>query len=506
MEGFGGHLEFTRYVAHGLTSERFTLFDIGCSGGIDAGWRSLGEKLNAFGFDPNLHEIGRLRKAEGSLNVSYQSGYVAMPPDHPFMRLKADSPNIIRCVWSRLAVSETIKRQEELREQLSIKQKTIGNMITGVHLSANRESIILSDFIIDHDVRSIDFIKIDVDGKDFEILQSISEVIGKLQTLAFCLEVNFIGSENPADHTFHNTDRFMRMHDFDLFYLSVRHYSNRHLPARYVYSFPAQSMFGRPLQGDALFVKDICANNNQSFASELSAEKKLKLAMIYSLFSLPDCAAEILRVFCAELAPIIDCEGALDVLARQAQDISRIGRPSAGYMSYNEYIKAFRDDVPDFYFGVGEEESFSRKGLTSLYSTTLEQPEYAARNLEVNLYGGLQPPFTIKGDAVAFAPTSSRDHLASGFFAVRAHAAAKPDCAIVLELDWPLEAGSRATVVLQTTGFDTLARIEGSAPTAYWISPAMPAAKCPEELRVALLFPDEGECVLPRAVRVLMRN
>ena len=48
MEGFGGHLEFTRYVAHGLTSERFTLFDIGCSGGI-GGWRSLGEKLNAFG-------------------------------------------------------------------------------------------------------------------------------------------------------------------------------------------------------------------------------------------------------------------------------------------------------------------------------------------------------------------------------------------------------------------------------------------------------------------------
>ncbi len=155
---------------------------------------------------------------------------------------------------------------------------------------------------------------------------------------------------------------------------------------------------------------------------------------------------------------------------------------------------------------VRDEESFSRRGLTGLYSTTLEQPEYVARNLEVSVYGRSQPPFTIKGDAVAFAPTSSRDHLASGFFAVRSHAAAKPDCAIVLELDWPLEAGSRATVVLQTTGFDTLARIEGSAPAASWISPAMPVTSCPERLRVALLFPDEGEHLLPRGVRVLMRN
>jgi hypothetical protein len=155
---------------------------------------------------------------------------------------------------------------------------------------------------------------------------------------------------------------------------------------------------------------------------------------------------------------------------------------------------------------VRDEESFSRRGLTSLYSTTLEQPEYAARNLEVSVYGGLQPPFTIKGDAVAFAPTSSRDHLASGFFAARSHAAAKPDCAIVLEVDWPLEAGNRASVVLQTTGFDTLARIEGSAPAASWTSPAMPVDSCPERLRVALLFPDETEYLLPQAVRVLMRT
>ena len=61
-------------------------------------------------------------------------------------------------------------------------------------------------------------------------------------------------------------------------------------------------------------------------------------------------------------------------------------------------------------------------------------------------------------------------------------------------------------MLLQTSGFDTLARIEGSAPATNWISPAMPVDGCPERLRVALLFPDEAEYLLPRAIRVLMRR
>ncbi len=162
--------------------------------------------------------------------------------------------------------------------------------------------------------------------------------------------------------------------------------------------------------------------------------------------------------------------------------------------------------APEFEL-LGAERDFARKGLTRLYSKKLELPEYVTRNLQVSVYGRSQPPLTIKGDAVAFAPTSPRDHLASHFFDVRAQAAAPSrDCAIVLELDWPTEAGRRPTVLLQTTDFYTLARIEGSQPVTSWISPAMPVDSCPERLRIALLFPDEAEYLLPRAVRVLMRT
>src|SRR5579864_9226649 len=131
------------------------------------------------------------------------------------------------------------------------------------------------------------------------------------------------------------------------------------------------------------------------------------------------------------------------------------------------------------------EDSLKRRGLTELYSTTLEAPEYVARHLEVSAYGWPTPPFAIKGDAVTFAPTSRKDHLASGFFDVRARAdPTSGACAIILELDWATEDGRHPTVLLQSTEFDTLACIADGASEATWVSPAMPVDSCPERLRV----------------------
>ena len=71
--------------------------------------------------------------------------------------------------------------------------------------------------------------------------------------------------------------------------------------------------------------------------------------MIYSRFSLPDCAAEILQVFGPQMDPLIQRENALDILAGQAQELSGTRNPSGGYLSYTEYMQAFREDSPIFY-------------------------------------------------------------------------------------------------------------------------------------------------------------
>lgn len=156
---------------------------------------------------------------------------------------------------------------------------------------------------------------------------------------------------------------------------------------------------------------------------------------------------------------------------------------------------------------VSAEGAVLRRGLSELYSASLETPEYVTRNFEAIIYGRAPFPLTIKGDSVTFLPTTSRDHLASHFFDVRSPAAGLIGaCTIILELDWPAEPGKRPTVILQTTGFDTLARIEGSALATDWTSPAMSVDRCPERLRVVLLFPEEVEYLLPQAIHVLMKQ
>ncbi|MFX8362538.1 hypothetical protein ABTL34_19440, partial [Acinetobacter baumannii] len=84
---------------------------------------------------------------------------------------------------------------------------------------------------------------------------------------------NFEGSYSPHHHTFHNTDRYMRRHGFDLFGLTTRNYSSGALPSPFLYRYPAQSLHGRPLQGDALYLRDFAWRSPETDPDNFSTEK-----------------------------------------------------------------------------------------------------------------------------------------------------------------------------------------------------------------------------------------
>ena len=85
-----------------------------------------------------------------------------------------------------------------------------------------------------------DYLKIDIDGSDFEVLQTLDGPLKPAGVLGVQLEANFVGTDAPSEHAFHNTDRFMRKQGYELFRLDVRNYSSRALPARYVWPTPAE--------------------------------------------------------------------------------------------------------------------------------------------------------------------------------------------------------------------------------------------------------------------------
>jgi hypothetical protein len=86
MEGIRPANSFLRLLSDRLSGDRFTLIDIGCSGGIDEIWRTFGSRLRAFGFDPNLGEIARLNAGETpQTGVEYVAAFVGPPRDDPAM-------------------------------------------------------------------------------------------------------------------------------------------------------------------------------------------------------------------------------------------------------------------------------------------------------------------------------------------------------------------------------------------------------------------------------------
>jgi hypothetical protein len=341
MEGMASYAPLLRYLAQAAANTEFMLVDIGCSGGIDEAWRCFGHRLRAVAVDPNLAEIERLRSLESSSEIHYVAAFAGLPPGHPFAIRKGSRGHWGRNPWDRLSVArslETLKARD-----LSSAEKAAANLWGEMELADASQTIVVPEYLRERGITSVDFLKIDIDGQDFDVLNSFDEALDGLGVLGLGLEVNFFGSDRDTDHTLHNTDRFMKAHGYELFNLTVRRYSTAALPSRYLRTLPAQSEVGRILQGDALYVRDLGDPEHAALAARLQPAKLLNLIGIFAAFNLPDCAAEIALRYRDRLTTLCEVERMLDLLADQAQGNAdtRLG--------YKEYMERFEVQDPMFF-------------------------------------------------------------------------------------------------------------------------------------------------------------
>jgi len=341
MEGASTDTPVVRYLTEMGAVDAFTLVDIGCSGGLDPSWRQFGESLLAVGFDPNVHEVERLRQSETLRGVSYVAAYAGLDQSHPFRTNRGARDPWGRNPWGRLSVYAAL---EVLRNRtLTNAQKTEANFWSDVPLAPESQTIIVPEYLFGNGVESVDFLKIDVDGVDLQVLHSFDAALGSLQITGACLEVNFFGTECETDNTLHNTDRFMKAHGFELFNLTVRRYSMAALPSPFVHPVPAQTASGRILQGDAIYFRDLGSDEHAGFAQTLAPRKLLNLICAFAVCDLPDCAADVAIRFKEAIAPLCSVDQVLDLLADQAQ----AGQEAK--LSYAELLARFEAQDPMFF-------------------------------------------------------------------------------------------------------------------------------------------------------------
>jgi FkbM family methyltransferase len=322
-------------VQSGLISEDpFFLLDIGASGGIDAHWRGFGNALRAIGFDPLIRECERLNRKETLPGVRYRDGFVGVDriedsyakPDQ-VRRAAPWDPN----VYPR---SSAIAAMELMRASSNVRYN---NNDPDLRMSAQHFS--LDTFLAGEKIPSVDFLKIDTDGYDFEVLTGARDTLATRQLLGLFVECQFHGAVHRHANIFANIDTLLRNAGFALYNLDLYRYTRRALPGRFRDNLPGATRTGQLLWADALYLRDYVAEDHAS-RGVLSATKILKLACLYEKFGLFDCAVELLLTERDAALAGLPIDRWLDLLA---------GQISPGSHSYAALIKRFESDPRSFF-------------------------------------------------------------------------------------------------------------------------------------------------------------
>lgn len=334
---------FAAYVAGSLNAGHFTFIDVGCSGGIDESWRVFGDRLRVVAFDASAEECERLARLERQPNIHYRAGFVGLPVSHPFRSRVEGKPRYVRNPFLRFSAGRMFQLQKQRLAEATLEEKLLHNAWSMTKLADPERPVVITDVLDELGWCDVDFIKIDIDGPDYEVLHSLDGHMEHIGLLAMRLEVNLFGGTGDWEHTFHNTDRFMRDRGFELMGLDVRTYAMAALPSPFAITAPAQSVSGRPFQAEAFYARDPVGEDWKILAQAMSDVKLAKLAAIFSVWGQFDAAAELVIAFRSRLETLFDVDLSLELLAGEAQ--SNAVRADG----YSKYIEAFEADDPRFY-------------------------------------------------------------------------------------------------------------------------------------------------------------
>jgi hypothetical protein len=126
-----------------------------------------------------------------------------------------------------------------------------------------------------------------------------------------------------------------------LYALSANRYSRAALPAPFLYPALYQTVSGQPIWGDMIYLRDAASTDYRSvWGEDLSTTKLLKLACLYELFQLPDCAAELIVAHRDRVRPLADPATLLNLLTPRFRDRDR---------SHDEHLQLFEENVEAFF-------------------------------------------------------------------------------------------------------------------------------------------------------------
>ena len=311
------------------------LIDVGASGGIDDVWKCFGSSLKAVGFDPLITEVDRLNAASKDPGVRYEAALIGCPGYDNLFPPTLRQNRIASKDNSSFQGTSAVRASDAMRLNYV---KEVYN--AGAEVRLTDRLISLDAFVQESGIRSVDFVKIDTDGHDIEVILGAENMLKTQEVLGICIESQMHGATHPYSNTFANIDRLLRDWGFTLFDLDLWRYSRRSLPDQFFYKIPAQTLTGQVQWGEAVYFRDVAsAGYQQMHGFSAGLAKKIKLACLFEIYGLPDCSAQMLAQLQQETGdPFFT--GLLDEL---------VAAYRGKRMPYSQFLESFDSDPKRFF-------------------------------------------------------------------------------------------------------------------------------------------------------------
>jgi len=260
-----------------LNELNITIFNIGsrklssADDYADQGWKIFAPNLAIYGFDADADACEAANTELKSRNISWKEVHLPFALD------------------GKTGESTLYVTQHPMCSSLYPPNELFLSRFNGLPEFANLdftvevETITLDELYSQEKITSADFLQIDVQGAELDVLKGASNILEK-NVLAIQIEVEF-ASLYCSQPLFHHVDAYLRNLDFSLFDLQIARRIRKNSPIQ------SKLHPGQILWGEGFYFRDLISKDCQFYSKE--PEDILKLACIADVMNFTDYALEV---------------------------------------------------------------------------------------------------------------------------------------------------------------------------------------------------------------------
>jgi FkbM family methyltransferase len=156
--------------------------------------------------------------------------------------------------------------------------------LVGLDFTVEMETTTLDEFCKQEGITAIDFLQVDVQGADLQVLQGAEHILKTVLAVQTEVEFSHLYVNQPL---FADTDSYLRAQDFTLFHMTSAYVPRARSP------IVSSARSGQLLWGDAFYFCDLLQDAEMLHSK--APEQIFKLACIADILDFPDYALELLE-------------------------------------------------------------------------------------------------------------------------------------------------------------------------------------------------------------------